>query len=166
MQKILVSACLLGYRVRHDGQHSLLRHPILERWQRQGRLVAFCPEVAGGLATPRPVAEISQRFPILVTDSTGEDLTPAFLNGAELALEVAQRENCCCALLKAHSPSCGSRQVYDGQFRSVLVQGSGIAAAELMRHGFAVYDETQLDELAAFIDALESSAEARENSAA
>lgn len=151
MGKILVSACLLGENVRYDGQHKLLRHPQLEQWRHQGRLVPFCPEVAGGLPVPRRAAEIRQRFPILVTDRDGEDLTPAYLRGAELALEVARRENCCCALLQSRSPSCGRDQIYDGQFRQVLIPGSGLAASELMRHGIALFDESQLEQLIAFM---------------
>mgnify|MGYP003653166156 CR=1 FL=1 len=46
MQKILVSRCLLGQRVRYDGgAHGPFA--LLERWQHEGRVVALCPEVAG-----------------------------------------------------------------------------------------------------------------------
>ncbi|MFC6673607.1 DUF523 domain-containing protein [Marinobacterium aestuariivivens] len=158
MHKILISACLLGEKVRYDGQHRLLDHPAIERWQREGRLVPFCPEVAGGLPTPRPAAEIRQRFPILVNSRDGQDFTPAFLRGAELALEVARRDGCCCALMKADSPSCSNSRVYDGHFSGTLVEGSGLAAAELMRHGIAVFDETQLAHLIDFIAAQTSCA--------
>jgi uncharacterized protein YbbK (DUF523 family) len=151
MGKILVSACLLGERVQAQGRQRRLVHPQLEQWQRQGRLVPFCPEVAAGLPVLRRNAEIRQRFPILITDRDGEDLTPAYLRGAELALEVAQRERCCCALLQSLSPSCGPNQVYDGQFHQVPVQGSGLTAAELMRHGIPLFDETQLPELFSFM---------------
>ena len=57
MQKILVSRCLLGQRVRYDGgAHGPFS--LLEHWQQEGRIVALCPEVAGGLSTPRAPAEI------------------------------------------------------------------------------------------------------------
>ncbi|UTW13330.1 DUF523 domain-containing protein [Marinobacterium rhizophilum] len=158
MGKILVSACLLGETVHRDSQQRRLVHPQLEQWRRQGRLVPFCPEVAAGLPVQRPGAEIRQRFPILITDRDGEDLTPAYLHGAELALEVAQREQCCCALLQSLSPSCGPTRVYDGQFQQVPVQGSGITAAELMRHGIPLFDETQLRELFAFMQMQDLSA--------
>lgn len=158
MNKILISACLLGQPVRYDGTDKRLNHPVLERWRREGRLVPFCPEVAGGLPTPRPPAEIAQRFPVLVSTRDGEDLTPAFLRGAELTLEIAQREHCCCALMKAQSPSCGSSRVHSGRFDDALVEGPGIAAGELLRHGFAVFDETQLDALIAFIEEREANA--------
>ncbi|MCK1788536.1 2-thiouracil desulfurase family protein, partial [Pseudomonas sp. TNT11] len=53
MQKILVSRCLLGHKVRYDGGAS---GPFdqLAAWQAEGRVVAICPEVSGGLPTPRP----------------------------------------------------------------------------------------------------------------
>lgn len=116
MEKILVSACLLGNRVRYDGGHHLLEHPIINHWRREGRLVAACPEVLGGLPTPRAPAEIQGRFPILVTTREGEDVTPQFLAGAEHAMEIAHRHHCCCALMKANSPSCGNHSTYDGSF--------------------------------------------------
>ena len=93
MQKILVSRCLLGHRVRYDGgAHGPF--DLLERWQREGRVVALCPEVAGGLSTPRPPAEIpggqggqvlDGERPVLTVD--GEDVSAAFLDGARQALE-------------------------------------------------------------------------------
>ena len=46
MQKILVSRCLLGHRVRYDGgAHGPFA--LLQHWQAEGRVVALCPEVAG-----------------------------------------------------------------------------------------------------------------------
>src|SRR5688572_6402988 len=58
MVKVLVSACLLGERVRYNGADARCPSDVLERWAREGRLVPFCPEVAGGLPVPRPAAEI------------------------------------------------------------------------------------------------------------
>jgi uncharacterized protein YbbK (DUF523 family) len=57
LQRILISACLMGEPVRHDGSHRRIVHDQLETWMSEGRLVPFCPEVAGGLPTPRPAAE-------------------------------------------------------------------------------------------------------------
>lgn len=151
MHKILISACLLGEKVRYDGGGKRLLHPVIERWREEGRLVPFCPEVSGGLPTPRPPAEIHQRFPILVRSRDGDDVTPAFLDGAERTVEVARREGCCCALMKSKSPSCSNSRVYDGSFSGTLIEGAGLAAAELMRHGLPVFDETQLEALIDFI---------------
>ena len=58
MERILISACLLGRPVRYDGRDKLLPHPLLDRWTREGRLVPVCPEVLAGFPTPRPPAEI------------------------------------------------------------------------------------------------------------
>ncbi len=155
MNKILVSACLRGAKVRYDGGHHLIDHPVLSRWQRQGRLVTVCPEATGGLPTPRTAAEIQCKFPILVTDRNGQDVTPQLLAGAERTLALVQEQSICCALMKARSPSCSNDRVYDGSFNGVLTEGAGIAAGELMRAGIPVFNETQLHELITFVDSLE-----------
>ncbi len=84
MMKIVVSACLLGVPVRYDGRAQLLDWPVVAEWQRTGRLVPFCPEVAGGLPTPRPPAECQTDGRILTC--AGDDVTAAFRRGAEAAL--------------------------------------------------------------------------------
>lgn len=146
---------MLGDRVRYDGGHHLINNPTLKRWQQEGRLVPICPEIAGGLSTPRPPAETQCKFPILVTTQSGEDVTPQFLTGAEKALEIAKREGVCCALMKAKSPSCGNQRIFDGSFNGKLVDGAGIAAAELIRNGIPVFNEKQLNELFAFVEDFE-----------
>jgi len=152
MKKILISACMFGQPVRYDGNHnSVMEHPTLALWQEEGRLVPICPEISGGLKTPRPAAEAQSRFPILITTCEGEDVTPEFLLGAEMALECAQEHDVCCALMKARSPSCGNDQIYDGNFDGTLIPGSGAAAAELIQAGIPVFNENQLDALFAFV---------------
>ena len=155
MKKILISACMLGDKVRYDGGHHLINHPTLQRWKQEGRLVAVCPEIAGGLSTPRPRAETQCKFPILITTDEGNDVTPEFLTGAERTLEIAQREGVCCALMKAKSPSCGNQAIFDGNFNNTLTDGAGVAAAELMRNGIPVFNEKQLTELFEFIEGAE-----------
>lgn len=155
MKKILVSACFLGQNVRYDGRNTLLSHPTFQRWKTEGRLIPFCPEVAGGLPIPRPPAEITAKHPVMVVNMEQEDVTPQFLLGAELAVEKAQQESVCCALLKAKSPSCGNREVYSGKFDGKLVPGSGVTAAELQRHGIPVFNEKEMDQLIEFIETLE-----------
>jgi len=152
MDKILVSACLLGAQVRYDGGHSLIDHPRLAQWKSEGRLIAVCPEVLGGLPTPRPAAEIQSRFPILVTTDDGRDFTPQFLAGAELAMDIAREHNCCCALMKARSPSCGNQSTYDGSFSGTETNAPGVTANELIRGGIPVFNEQEIDKLIEFID--------------
>ncbi len=142
----------MGDRVRYDGRDNLLDHPVIKRWRDEGRLVKICPESVGGLPTPRAPSETQSKFPIMITDRTGEDVTPAFLMGAEKTLELAKKEHVCCALMKAKSPSCGNTQIYDGSFSGQLIEGSGVAASELLRSGIPVFNEHQLEELFQFVD--------------
>ncbi|MEK0313443.1 DUF523 domain-containing protein [Cohnella sp. 56] len=141
--KILISACLLGQKVRYDGEGKRCADPRIERWREEGRLVPVCPEVAGGLPTPRPPAQI--RGDRVVTAS-GEDVTDAFERGAELALEAACMHDVALAILKQSSPSCGSLYVYDGTFTGAKRPGEGKTAGLLRRNGFKVFGEDQLDE--------------------
>lgn len=162
MEKILVSACLLGSEVRYDGNHSLIEHPVISRWKQEGRLIAVCPEVMGGLPTPRAPAEVQSRFPLLVTDRDGQDCTPQFLAGAELASDVARANNCCCALMKARSPSCGNRSTYNGEFSGKLVNAPGVTANELIREGTPVFNEEEIDQLIRFVESRDLPQEAYE----
>ncbi|MGE5813014.1 MAG: DUF523 domain-containing protein, partial [Acidobacteriota bacterium] len=111
MTKILVSACLLGEKVRYNGGESAVDHPILERWRREGRIVPTCPEVSGGLSTPRPPAEIQggdgtavlQKL-ALVRRADGVDVTAQFQRGAEIAVALVHEHGVRIAVLKDFSP--------------------------------------------------------------
>ena len=153
-QKVLVSRCLLGHRVRYDGGASG-PYGQLARWQDEGRIIALCPEVAGGLPTPRAPAEIpgGQGLDVLngkapVMTSEGEDVTAAFMDGAQQALALVNRHGIRVAILKANSPSCGNVQTYDGSFSGVKVEGQGVTAALLAGAGVQVFSELQLDDAA------------------
>ena len=154
MQKILVSRCLLGHPVRYDGG-AFDPDDLLQRWQAQGRIVALCPEVSGGLPTPRPPAEIpggqgsevlDGRVPVL--DIAGRDVSAAFVAGADAAVQLAARHGIRYAVLKARSPSCGNHETYDGSFSGTRVTGEGVTAAALRRHGVQVFNENELALLA------------------
>ena len=155
--KILISACLLGNKVRYDGRDNLLDHPVIHRWQEEGRMVPVCPEIAGGLPTPRAPAEILNKFPLHIVTDDGEDVTPEFLAGAEHSVKLAQQQGCCCALLKSRSPSCGNVEIYDGHFNGTIVPGSGATADELMRNGVPVFNERQLEQLIDFMENFDNS---------
>lgn len=143
--RVLVSACLLGQPVRYDGQSKGIVSDWLSALGAEGRVLTFCPEVAGGLPTPRPPAE---RQGDRVVTASGLDVTAEFDRGAELALEICQAQGIRFALLKEGSPSCGSGRIYNGRFEGVSVAGEGKTAALLLRHGIAVFSEDQLAELA------------------
>ncbi|MFM5682492.1 DUF523 domain-containing protein [Aeromonas veronii] len=145
VHKVLVSACLLGQPVRYDGQSKGIVSDWLSALGAEGRALAFCPEVAGGLPTPRPPAE---RQGERVVTASGLDVTAEFDRGAELALALCQAQGIRFALLKEGSPSCGSGRIYNGRFEGVSVAGEGKTTALLRRHGIAVFSEDQLVELA------------------
>jgi uncharacterized protein YbbK (DUF523 family) len=156
MQKILVSACLMGHAARYDGQAKPLVHPAIERWQAEGRLVTICPEMSAGMPVPRPPAEIeggAAGADVLagvarVVEITGGDVTGEFRQAAENALRLATETGCGYALLIDGSPSCGSGFIYDGSFSGAKRDGSGVTAALLRQAGIAVYSDNEIDRLA------------------
>lgn len=164
MRKVLVSACLMGRRVRYDGRAKPVDDAAVERWRREGRLVVHCPEISGGLPVPRPPAEIEPgadaadvlagRARILTPE--GADVTEHFVSGARSALATARDHGVAVALLKQSSPSCGSREVYDGTFSGTKVSGEGVTAHLLREHGIAVLDETEVAEAARLLAEVES----------
>jgi uncharacterized protein YbbK (DUF523 family) len=160
MEKILVSRCLLGHRVRYDGGASGPFDPF-QHWLDEGRVVPLCPEVAGGLPTPRPAAEIpgGQGARVLDGDAAvitteGEDVSAQFLSGAYQALALVREHGIRIAVLKANSPSCGNLLTYDGTFSGVKVSGEGVTAALLKRNGVRVFSELELAEAALALKAL------------
>ena len=75
MKKILISACLLGQPVRYNGKSLAIEHPLVQKWQKQGRLVAVCPEMEGGLPVPRPPAELFDGQADDAVEGTAEVIT-------------------------------------------------------------------------------------------
>lgn len=154
--KILISACLLGRPVRYDGRGRLLRSDFLARWQAEGRLVPLCPEIAGGLPTPRPPAEIVPDANgadvwagrAAIRDIASRDVTPAFMDGARIAVELAKAQGCRFALLTEGSPSCGVDEIYSGHHDGQRRAGQGVVAAALSAHGIAVFPDTRVNDLA------------------
>jgi uncharacterized protein YbbK (DUF523 family) len=106
--RILVSACLLGEKVRYDGGHKrdlLLMEtlgPFVE-W------VRVCPEVDGGLPVPREAMRLEgdPKHPRLVTKRTGIDHTAHVAWWAEARLEELSGLGLCGYICKKNSPSCG-----------------------------------------------------------
>lgn len=142
MEKILISACLIGDKVKYDGKtnYTPLINDLLEKFE----LVPFCPEVEGGLSVPRfPSEQVKQK----VLDSKGKDVTANFVRGAELAYNICLYLNIRIAILKERSPSCGSHQIYDGSFSHKLIDGMGVTATYLKRKGIAVYSEDDIEAL-------------------
>lgn len=147
---ILVSACLLGTCCNHEGRASL--RPRVARLAADARLVPVCPEVVGGLATPRPAAEIvdgdgadvlAGAASVVAVDGT--DVTAQYVRGAAAAVELARATGATRAVLKARSPSCGAVGIYDGSRTRTLRPGAGVTAAALRAAGLDVQSDEQLD---------------------
>ncbi len=159
--KILISSCLLGENVRYDGGNSSITEGSSFTFSQkelfmdilcENEIYSFCPEVFGGLGTPRISAEIIKNSkPFLVQNTESKDVTINFLLGAKGALELCQNENIKVALLKANSPSCGNEMTYDGTFSGKLIENTGLTARLLKENGIEVFNENQLKRLKNFI---------------
>ncbi|HOI34934.1 MAG: DUF523 domain-containing protein [Mesotoga infera] len=147
MNRIIVSACLVGINCTYRGDNNL----SLELLRLVDRFILFpvCPEQLGGLPTPRPMAEITVSNDWtarkIVVDQFGHDVTAHFHRGAEEVLKIARLCGAGIAILKSKSPSCGCRGIYDGTFSGVTIDGMGITAELLLKNGIEVYPESEIN---------------------
>lgn len=133
--KIMISACLMGKNCKYNGGNNLSKKAL--RIAAENEMILICPEVMGGLPTPREPSEIRDGR---VISRDGRDVDAHFRSGALKCLEIAQKEKPDRIVLKSRSPSCGVKQRYDGTFRGILVNEPGITAELLIRNGFCVVD--------------------------
>ena len=136
---LIVSKCLAGVPCRYDGKDNLV--PEIKALVKRGEAVAVCPEVLGGLPTPRTPSEIQTGGRVL--SKQGEDVTKQFTCGAERAMALCREHGCTGAILKARSPSCGKGVIYDGSFTGTRVPGSGVFAQMLLDAGIPVMTEEE-----------------------
>ena len=147
--KILISACLIGEKVKYNGGDNALSDAIIAQWREEGVLVPLCPEVLGGLDVPRPACWVIKGTDKVIC-KTGEDVSFAFEKGAKESLRISQEEGIVMAILKARSPSCGKDIIYDGTFTSTRVNDSGITCKLLQESGIVVFSEEELSLAEAF----------------
>lgn len=140
MDKLLVSACLLGTPCRYDGRSKA--DARVQALAGKYELIPVCPEQLGGLSTPR---EPSERRGERVVMRSGRDVTAEYRRGAETALALCLQNGCKAAVLKEKSPSCGCGKVYDGTFSHSLTAGDGVTAELLKAHGIFVYGESDAE---------------------
>ena len=136
--RAVMSDCLLGTACRYDGGAKSVRSEACVRLAARACVMPICPEVMGGLSTPRSPAE-SQGDAVVAQDGT--DVTAAYLAGARRSLDCAAQAGARLAILKSKSPSCGSGCIYDGTFSGQLVHGDGVCAELFKREGLTVVDE-------------------------
>ncbi|MCR4707528.1 MAG: DUF523 domain-containing protein [Clostridiales bacterium] len=137
--KIMVSACLAGENCKYNGGNN--RNEKVLALLAGNESIPICPEVMGGLPTPRVPSEIRRG---IVVNRDGANVDREFRRGAELVLELAQKERPDLIILQPRSPSCGVSQHYDGSFTGKLTEGPGVTAELLMKHGFRVMDAGDL----------------------
>ncbi|MBR2562858.1 MAG: DUF523 domain-containing protein [Eubacterium sp.] len=138
--KIMVSACLAGIDCKYNGGNN--RDEYVLKLMAEHEVIPVCPEVLGGLPTPRVPSEIRDGT---VISKDGRNVDEEFRSGARKCLEIARRQRPELIILKSRSPSCGVREHYDGSFTGTLTEGPGIAAQLLMENGFNVTEEAELE---------------------
>lgn len=141
---ILVSACLLGEKCKYNGGSNYSKKVC--DFVKGCEVIPVCPEVLGGLPTPRTPSEIAGG---VVRNREGVSVDREFRTGAEKALEIAQNHHAELAILQSRSPSCGVKEIYDGTFSGKKIPGQGVFAGMLLRAGIRVLDAEDVPESSA-----------------
>ena len=140
MSKIIVSACLLGENCKYNGGNNY--DPRVAALCEGREVIPVCPEVLAGLGIPRIPIEILDGK---VIRRDGIEVDKAIRTAVAQILKQIKNEDIECAVLKARSPTCGVRQVYDGTFSGKLVNGAGVLAKALKDAGYIVLDNEELE---------------------
>ena len=149
--KYAVSACLLGENCKYSGGNNY--HEKLCTYLKNHEVIPLCPEVMGGLPTPRTPVELVDG---IAATKTGECVQKAFSDGADACLRLLKNEPIECVILQPRSPSCGVGQIYDGTFSKTLTDGNGILVQALLRNGYPVIS---VDDFIKELDESENAAE-------
>lgn len=135
--RIGVSACLLGEKVRYDGQHKRDSY-IIDTLSRWFELVPVCPEFELGLGVPRETMRLEgdPDHPRLITNKTRRDLTEPMLNWCRQRVNDLEADNLCGFIFKSKSPSSGMERVkvYPTGGGMPQNKGSGLFARAFMDH--------------------------------
>lgn len=134
-----VSACLLGENCKYNGGNNESKK--LKDYVKGHTVVPVCPEVMGGLPTPRDPAEIAGG---VVRQKSGRSVDEEFRAGARAALKKIKDAGAELVILQSRSPSCGVKEIYDGTFTGRLVKGKGVFAVMLEEEGIRAMDVEDL----------------------
>ena len=140
MMKVIVSACLAGDNCKYNGGNNI--NQKMMGFLKSHEMLKVCPEVLGGLPTPRPFAEIVDGK---VINTEGKNITKEFTLGAQKAFEIVQKEKPDLIILQSRSPSCGIKQIYDGTFSGNKIPGHGLFAELCIKAGYKVLDIEDID---------------------
>lgn len=140
--KVAVSACLVGKNTKYNGKNNY--NEAVMKYLLDKEYVTICPEVIGGLPTPRVPSE---RKGNKVINKIGEDVTINFFDGAQKEIEKLLKENINIIIVKEKSPSCGYEQIYDGTFTNTLTEGNGVFVDLALQNGFIIYTEKDIEKM-------------------
>jgi len=129
-----VSACLLGRKVRFDGGHKCSRF-VTEALAGHFEFVAFCPEVAIGMGTPRQpirlVGDASDPQAVGVRTPELNVSQPLQNYGKKVAGNI---HTLCGFIFKKDSPSCGMERVKVYNDKGIPQRsGTGLFAREIVK---------------------------------
>lgn len=139
-EKVLVSACLLGVNCKYNGENN--ENAKVLKYVENKEVIPVCPEIMGGLSTPR---DPSERVGEKVLSNKGKDVTENYQRGATETVNLAKKLNVKKAILKARSPSCGNKEIYDGTFSKTKTKRDGVTAEMLKKNGIIVLTEEDLE---------------------
>jgi len=142
METIIVSACLLGDKCRYDGKDNY--NDKVKFLKEHFNVVPICPEVFGGLKTPRTPSEIKNNA---VIDKNGRDVTRYFQKGADDVLNIVRYLHIKKAVLVDNSPSCGVYKIHNGKFNDALIDGEGFTTKILKENGVTCYTIDEVEQL-------------------
>lgn len=140
--KVAVSACLVGKNTKYNGKNNY--NEAVMKYLLDKEYVTICPEVIGGLPTPRVPSE---RKDNKVINKIGEDVTINFFDGAQKEIEKLLKENINIIIVKEKSPSCGYKKIYDGTFTNTLTEGNGVFVDLALQNGFIIYTEKDIEKM-------------------
>lgn len=140
--RYVISACLLGHKCRYDGKDNYL--PALTTFLRGKNYICVCPELMAGLGVPRIACEIKNNK---IVNMENIDITSILESGCQLTLRKTLEFKAEIAILKARSPSCGYKKIYDGTFTKTIIDGNGWFTQKCLDAGLKVYDEETFKEL-------------------
>lgn len=141
-KNILVSSCLLGKNCKYNGGNN--NNENVKKLSNEYNIIEICPEVMGGLSTPRYPSEIINNK---VINKIGLDVTEQFTTGANISLEIAIKNKVKYAILKENSPSCGFGTIYDGTFSNNKIKGNGVTAELLYKNGIVILNENNFEKI-------------------
>ena len=129
--KLAVSSCLLGKKVRSNGDAAEFR-PLNRTWSEHLELIEVCPEVGIGMGVPRPtprLVEDEERIS-LIDPMNGHDYTDKMLEYAEVQSDFLVASGISGFVFKTDSPSCGLEKVkvYRGDNPQAVRDGTGLFA--------------------------------------